>query len=355
MVRSEIPGKPLPGPRNGSRARRAHTRYNIAQVTPSPARPLHQMAVARMAADALGRGATVKSPGILEWNVAGRCERPVSREVRGAPQERLAKKRRVDNRSKERYATVSARHQTWAKIMDGPHVRIDLTVKCRKCPTCLRQRALEWAHRASSEIRASGGRTWFGTLTIRPEQHVEFLNLARVREGKQFLDLEELPADEQYRLVEAVIYREVQLMLKRLRKAGHKFRFIGVCESAADHQSGLPHYHMLVHEIGNPIKYRDLATTWPHGFTKWKLVDDGKRAAWYVCKYLTKDARIRIRASIRYGREPDLTPSRDNQSTENFFDPSKKLSVVNTTDVNSTSLTQEREPDSPGPDECPPF
>jgi glycine/D-amino acid oxidase-like deaminating enzyme len=195
---------------------------------------------------------------------------------------------------------------------------VEMTVPCRKCPACLRDRSREWAWRSWSEIRASP-RTWFGTITIRPDDHYRFRMLAAVRlANTKGSDLESLPPDEQFRHHEREIYRALQKMFKRLRKAGHRFRFLCVCESSPSHQDGLPHYHVLIHEIGAQIKHEQLAgrrpdrkrgtdgipCPWPHGFVNIKLVDNDRRAAWYVAKYLSKDAKLKPRPSVRYGREP---------------------------------------------------
>ena len=268
---------------------------------PARAKPLHTARVAAIAVDALGRGAELKSAvGLIKWAVAGRCLAPVLRTVKGAPYERYGHYKRFDSWSKQR-GVVAMIHNV---MPDGPlDVSIDVEAPCRKCTECMKARARHWAQRAQSELRASS-RTWFGTITIAPEWHARFRDRTRYRLDRGGTSLDELSPVEQYRETEAEIARELGLMWKRLRKSGGRFRFILVAESSQNHQAGLPHYHCMVHEIADPIRHSTLQRVWPYGYTAWKLVPaSDSRAAWYVCKYLAKDAVVRVRASIRYGLE----------------------------------------------------
>ena len=45
---------------------------------------------------------------------------------------------------------------------------VEQQVRCRKCDGCLAHKARLWIARGVDEIKAST-RTWFGTLTVRPE------------------------------------------------------------------------------------------------------------------------------------------------------------------------------------------
>lgn len=112
------------------------------------------------------------------------------------------------------------------------------------------------------------------------------------------------------------IQRPITLFLKRVRKLSNaRIRYVIVCER---HVSGDPHFHVLLHELngGDAVLYKHLAgrqdvkdyvpAPWREGFTNWQLVGDrdeldGKRAAYYVAKYLSKSALARVRASKRYG------------------------------------------------------
>lgn len=194
--------------------------------------------------------------GTVRWecDLSGRCHSPVWVGLQGRPS---------------------------AAVPRGPYISTDLWVRCRKCDWCMRQRRMMWARRAQIEIRSSL-RTWFCTLTFRPEVHY----LLGIR-GTDHV---------------AEAAKEVTKYLKRLRKeTGARFRYMLVVEK---HQNGLPHFHMLLHEIGVPVRHEVLRRQWEqNGFGTWKLVED-QRAAWYCAKYLGKTAEARVRASIRYG-EPE--------------------------------------------------
>lgn len=95
-----------------------------------------------------------------------------------------------------------------------------------------------------------------------------------------------------------IVSKELTKYFKRLRKKGAEFRFVLVAEA---HKDGYPHFHALLHERDAVITKSTLQGEWPYGFTTCKLVKD-ERAAHYVAKYLAKDARTRIRASLHYGQ-----------------------------------------------------
>lgn len=109
-----------------------------------------------------------------------------------------------------------------------------------------------------------------------------------------------LDAAEQFRLLADELGQEATRWLKRIRsKTGAPFRYLLVAE---EHKTGDPHLHVLLHEFGEPITKRVLEGSWVTGFTHWRLVGDDRRAAYYVCKYLSKDLRTRVRASLGYGQ-----------------------------------------------------
>lgn len=189
---------------------------------------------------------------------------------------------------------------------------VDTIVRCRSCTNCLKYRAWDWRTRAQSEVEGSQ-RTWFGTLTLSPESHFRMQALACQR-WKGFISASE---DKQFSARHVAISSEITRWLKRVRKAsGASLRYIIVAER---HKSGLPHYHALVHETpgSRPVTYRHLADKWAFGFCKWNLVHDPK-AANYVCKYLSKDASARVRASIGYGKL-DITLSSIGQDETTAF------------------------------------
>lgn len=159
-----------------------------------------------------------------------------------------------------------------------------------------------WIARAMHEIRESE-RTWFATLTFRPEEHYRLQAISLARAAARSIPTKELSSLDVERMQWKAAQREVTLFLKRVRKAvGMKsLRYVLVQEK---HKSGLPHYHLLMHESdpAQPIKYAALATAWSRGFAKFKLIGDDQRAAFYVCKYLAKANEGRVRASLRYGQ-----------------------------------------------------
>lgn len=184
---------------------------------------------------------------------------------------------------------------------------IDIKVRCRKCAACLRQRARKWTARAFIEC-GQAYRTWFGTLTLGPDRRF----WVRASAISQVGNLNHLTPDERYKALERQIAPEVTRWLKRVRKAsGATLRYFVTSES---HKDGFPHYHILVHErCHSGVTKAQLDTAWKWGFTKFRLVDNHGKAAWYVSKYLSKDALTRVRASRLYGqgRSPRITEQRD--------------------------------------------
>lgn len=194
----------------------------------------------------------------------------------------------------------------------------DMFVRCRRCKACLRARMAYWLRAAThwtTVTMEAGLRTWFGTLTLRPEARAVTLAVAREQwamaaSSSAIPDWWDDPAcNERFRLHRKVIVHELQKYFKRLRKAGHSFRYLVAFER---HKDGWPHVHWLLHEIGERILHKDLAAEWKLGFVKIKLVGgwDRKRrrtlspvfAAHYVTKYLAKDYQSRQIGSIGYAR-----------------------------------------------------
>jgi hypothetical protein len=155
------------------------------------------------------------------------------------------------------------------------------------------------------------------------------------RKGYNFDDFCDPTKIELERQLDVVIYRDIQKFLKRLREGrvsskahpelarsipGAAFRFLCVAEA---HQSGEPHYHLLIHEMyqSRPIRQRDIEDSmWPGGFVYTKLLQfetrSHRQAAWYICKYISKSGG-RVRASKMYGEfsyPQDGTPSADREA-----------------------------------------
>lgn len=233
----------------------------------------------------MGNGGRLRWPGSMsvEWDIAGNCEQPVPVELKG--RQRLYQ---------ERYVTI-----TNSNPQSRPRFA-DMFVRCRKCRTCLNAKAAQWRLRSSGEYRQSE-RTWLCTLTLDPAAHNRMLFQAHSRLRKAGVKIGELSDAEQFLEREAESYRELQLWMKRLRKnSGSSLRYLAVTER---HKSGLPHYHVLLHERDpeRPVRYnRHLKASWQLGFAKFNLVSD-VRGAVYVVKYLTKSPEARVRASAHYG------------------------------------------------------
>lgn len=213
------------------------------------------------------------SAATVEWSVAGDCTSPPLIEVNG---------RRTYDR---------------ATLVVSPTNFTDLHVRCRKCPNCLRAKARHWAARAAREIERAGT-TFFVTYTLRPDAHCHAQFRADLA-GRG--DWSGLVAEE---------YKLLQLAHKRMRKAGHNFRFLAVAEA---HKSGLPHWHVLYHQVFKTFTTRLLAgnhfeglppSWWPHGHVNARLVHDDQapgKVSWYVCKYITKSPDTKMRPSLNYG------------------------------------------------------
>lgn len=151
-------------------------------------------------------------------------------------------------------------------------------------------------------------RTWFGTLTLRPEEQYRMQMIATARTTSRRCEaFERLPPAKQFAAVHREIGAEITRYFKRVRQtSGAPLRYLLVAEA---HKTGLPHYHMLVHErcMDSPVRKRTLQECWDLGFTNFKLAE--KEHAFYVCKYLAKQSLARVRASLRYGQSlPVTTP-----------------------------------------------
>lgn len=237
---------------------------------------VHRLEATRqVVAHALSRGGEFVSLTQYRWDLAGNCTAPVPVLMEG----------RADTRKGER----------------GLPLDLQLETRCRRCRNCLRYRAWVWRERCQVEVHAAF-RTWFGTLTLRPEEHYRAELVAAARLRARGVTFENLSPSEQFSERHATITQEVTRWLKRIRKvSGAKLRF---CLVAEEHKSGLPHYHILIHEVrfDQPVTKRQLQEQWRLGFTQFKLVQDDRAAA-YVTKYLTKSVQARVRASLHYGKD----------------------------------------------------
>lgn len=236
-----------------------------------------------LANKALLNGALHKTPTTLEWDISENCENPVVRTVY------------TGNCEPDDGALTPEANQRLGASREKRRF-IDMTVKCRKCQTCLKNRARLWRRRAQVELKRAP-RTWMGTMTVNPHHRVRFKILA----GKKLnCNIDELSEEKCFAAVANEVGKAFTKYLKRIRKAhgANCLRFMLVTER---HKDGFPHLHVLIHEVGAPIKKRSLEKQWPYGFTRFKLCEDHQRASWYVTKYLVKSMMARVRASLRYG------------------------------------------------------
>lgn len=206
--------------------------------------------------------------------------------------------------------------------------QVELQVRCRKCDKCKAYRGRLWRHRAIAETQRAE-RTWFGTLTIRPDQQYRLEGAARLAYGQNW---DGLSHDAQFAALAAQAGKLVTLWLKRVRANGGMsaaqrlayrrqaeqagspkeiepvaFRYLVTCEvhngsDTSVEMRGRPHFHFLIHEnAGAPLRKDGIAQPWEWGFTNIKLVK-GIAGAMYVAKYLSKADDVRVRASENYGQ-----------------------------------------------------
>lgn len=257
--------------------------------------------IAALAMHALANGGRMVRLGVVAWDISGDCSDPYCRFIVGRKAGRLVYRKVVWSGGRLAEKTVQDRYVSQSVKDKSIPVTVELATRCRKCDNCRKARAALWRLRARAEISAAR-RTWFGTLTLSPEGHYVMLNRARAREHIGGVDLDTLGQADQFKARTIQAAAEITLWLKRIRKAeATRFRYLVVVEA---HASGLPHFHVLVHEREGfpPIRHATLSSQWRWGFTNFKLVDigDGRPAA-YVAKYLSKSALARVRASAGYG------------------------------------------------------
>lgn len=280
---------------------------------------MHHDQIKRLVAQALSQGGIRKTAIRTEWDLAGNCSQPVVREIHVRPP---ADERPKDETSKFLDAITArfpgaevvrderdpdARPQRDKYIVVTPKsafpLTLTITLRCRKCDRCLKLRQRLWSDRARRET-ATARRTWFGTLTLRPEVQSLMTNRAHIALSKQGIDFATLSFREQFAERVKQISLEITKYLKRVRKeSGASLRYLLVAEH---HKSGLPHFHMLVHELDEiGVRHSTLSKQWGLGFEKWRLVEEPKQAV-YLTKYLSKTAAARVRASRGYGRRDVL-------------------------------------------------
>lgn len=233
----------------------------------------------------------------------------------------------------------------------GQIVAIWGLARCRQCFACKRRKSLFWTGRAVTEFQNSA-RTIMGTFTLTPEKHQEFDWRLEVGSAERPpVDLYRMSESDRFAARASIFGDEITKWVKRLRRGqdiplagGHwrpKLRYLLIAEAhdseaTSDLMKGRPHFHILLHEqdagalvMGSTARAmlhgrsyewerRNVKTRhgwkpmlfanddawirqqWEHGFTKFQLAEDVNSAV-YVCKYLTKQLRVRVRASQHYG------------------------------------------------------
>lgn len=258
---------------------------------------------------------TRKTLSKFEADFSGRCESPIDVALWAHPQTwTLVDRDKLPDATQGRLLpevqvlNAPAREFIGVAGLNYP-IGIDMQVRCRKCDACRQARARLWAEKAQAEIRA-WPRTWFATFTATPQQHYLWLSQARkhrLETGRSF-DAEN--ADSEFYDICAQAGRDLTRYWKRVRKeVGGPIRYFFVAERHTDVSHGggnfmRPHWHALIHEtdVYHPIRKAVLKKHWQYGFTTFKLVEN-PGAAWYLCKYISKDIGTRIRASLRYGQD----------------------------------------------------
>lgn len=229
----------------------------------------------------------------------GDCTDPLYREIRGAESNTLAALRvwkTTDVDWAPGHGFIGDLHPSPPRT-ETAYIK----VRCRKCAACLMHRRKVWTAKAILETRASH-RTWFVTLTFDPmRRFIAKASAETITANRRCEAFGMLTPNERYKAIERVTSLEVTKWLKRLRKnTGARLRYIVIAEA---HSDGFPHYHALIHETANgAVTKRAIQSTWNAGFSNAKLVDTtDAKATGYVCKYLSKSASTRVRASQKYG------------------------------------------------------
>lgn len=138
-----------------------------------------------------------------------------------------------------------------------------IEVPCRKCKRCLNNRQTDLAGRCWAEGKVSSS---FVALTL-------------------------TYADSNSVNSQVLVYRDIQLMMKSLRKAGHSVRYIVAGEYGS--KRGRAHWHIILFfrglspELPSADTEKQMWSYWPHGFTYVQRPD--YHGLMYVLKYAIKD------------------------------------------------------------------
>lgn len=250
-------------------------------------RMMHLDRVLALIGLALQSGATRKSLYSVDWDISGDCSDSYETILYG--------------RHQAPHGTPRNEPITVIRFTKTQSQEIVIHTRCRRCVNCLRMRQRRWYGATVREV-AAAPRTWFGTLTLNPQAHHVMLSRAIARAADRAVPWDKLTPHEQFVARHIQCGKEITKYIKRIRKNSKAtLRYLLVTEA---HKSGLPHYHMLVHEVadGGTVRHRHLSEAWSLGFENWRLSDPQKTGnPAYLCKYLSKSLSARVRASQAYG------------------------------------------------------
>ncbi|UDN67842.1 replication initiator protein [robinz microvirus RP_144] len=145
-----------------------------------------------------------------------------------------------------------------AKKLDA---KSGIQVPCGKCFPCLRARSREWAFRSTHE-QFSHVNSSFITLTYSDEN---------------------LPKDSDTGMP-CLVKDDYQRFFKRVRKAGHRFRYLAAGEYGP--RTLRPHYHAVLYGLN--FTAPALQKFWPYGFVSTRCLATSDLAGGYVASYTLK-------------------------------------------------------------------
>jgi len=150
---------------------------------------------------------------------------------------------------------------------------------CRKCNECIAARKRHWVGRMLAE-----------------EQTCHSVNFLTLTYGGGYDNIDAYWLN----------YQHVQLFFKRLRKAGHKFKYVAVGEHGT--QAERAHFHILMFWQNEPpdltLNKEWQWDAWPHGHTYAEVPRSKQGCAVYIMDYLNKDNLKK--AVMKYSKNPML-------------------------------------------------
>lgn len=155
-----------------------------------------------------------------------------------------------------------------------------ILVQCRKCDECIAARKRNWIGKLVAE-QATAKTVWFATFTY----------------GGGYEN------DEAY----IINYRHLQLLFKKIRKAGYTFKYIAVGEHGTKFERA--HFHVLFFFDGptppvSQLNERIDWSFWDHGKTQIEHPRSKHAAAVYLMDYMDKDNLTG--AKLKYSKHPQL-------------------------------------------------